>query len=268
LSLDENGRNKYLVPAVEKAFGVMEFIIKSDTGCTFNEIIDNLKLPKTTAFTVLNSLVACGYIEKTKDKFFIPTIKLFSLGMDVKNFVIKTHTFLASLENLRDATGFTSFLCVYDKGEKVTIEKVDGHGAVLFRAYIGERTNLNTSGAGKAIAAYLNDEELRLVLSKGLKKITDNSIFEEKKFLDHLSLIRRQGYSLDDGEDDISLRCLGMPIFMNGNKLFGSISISTTRENLPMDKLTQYLSVLRTAAEDISCRLGFTGNYGQRLRNR
>ena len=268
MRFDENGRNKYVVPAVEKAFGIMEFIIKSDLGRAFNEIIDGLKLPKTTAFTILNSLISCGYIEKTKDKLFIPTIKLYSLGMDVRNFVIKTRTFLLPLENLRDATGFTSFLCVYDKGEKVTIEKVDGYGAVLFRAYIGERTNLNTSGAGKAIAAYLNDEELHLVLSKGLKKITDNSIYEEKKFLDHLSLIRKQGYSLDDGEDDISLRCLGMPIFMNGGALFGSISISTTKENLPMDRLTQYLGILRVTAEDISVRLGFTGSYGQRLRNR
>ena len=145
------------------------------------------------------------------------------------------------------------------------MEKADGFGAFIFRAYVGERTNINTSAAGKAIAAYLDPGELELVISKGLKRMTENSICDADQFSQHLQLIRQQGYSLDNGEDDVSLRCLGMPVFMSGGSIFGSVSISTTKENLPLEKIGSYVDILRGTAEQISARLGFTGNYSQRL---
>jgi len=261
----ENSKNKYVVPAIKKAFAILEYIIDSDTGCTFNEIIAAVKLPKTTVFAIINSLICCGYIEKDTRKLFRPTIKIYSAGMKAQSFIIKSHIFIEPLENLKTATGFTVFFSIYDKGERVVIEKVDGGGALLLRAYIGERASLNTSAAGKAIAAYLDDDEFSLVLSKGLKKVTEHSIYEKEEFLSHLKLIREMGYSLDDGEDDISLRCLGMPVFMSGNVIFGSVSISTTKENLPLDKINLYLSILKMTAENISLKLGFEGNYTQRL---
>ena len=257
--------NKYLIPSVEKAFAVLEHVLLSEDGCSFNQIMDELRLPKSTAFTVLNTLVHCGYIEKNSDKLYVPTIRTYSLGVNAKNAILKNHVFTRALENLRDATRFTSFLSIYDNGEKVTVEKADGFGAFIFRAYVGERTNINTSAAGKAIAAYLDPGELELVISKGLKRMTENSICDADQFSQHLQLIRQQGYSLDNGEDDVSLRCLGMPVFMSGGSIFGSVSISTTKENLPLEKIGSYVDILRGTAEQISARLGFTGNYSQRL---
>jgi len=257
--------NKYRIPSVEKAFAVLEYILLSDGGYSFNDIMDELSLPKSTAFTVLNTLVYCGYIEKNSNKLYVPTIRAYSLGVNAKNSVLKSHIFTGALEDLRDATRFTSFLSIYDNGEKVTVEKADGFGAFIFRAYVGERTNLNTSAAGKAIAAYLDPGELELVISKGLKRMTENSICDAEEFCRHLQLIRSQGYSLDNGEDDVSLRCLGMPVFMNGGSIFGSVSISTTKENLPLDKISAYVDILRNTAEQISMRLGFNENYSERL---
>lgn len=267
IKMDKEKSEKYVIPTVSKAFAVLEHIIESGTGCTFNQIIEELDLPKTSAFTVLNSLIYCNYIEKSSDKLFVPTIKTYSLGVQAKKFIIKSHLFIRTLEDLRNATGFTVFLSSYDNGEKVTVEKVDGYGAIVFRSYVGERSCLNTSASGKAIAAYLDKESLELVLSKGLKKVTETSIYEEEAFLEHLRLIRQQGYSLDNGEDDISLRCLGLPVFMHQGEVFGSVSISTTKENLPLEKIDSYISILRIAAESISIKLGFEGDYGQRLKH-
>lgn len=268
MEASNQAKTKYVIPTVEKAFSVLEYIIHSGTGRTFNQIIEEMALPKTTAFTVLNSLIHCGYIEKNGDKLFVPTIRTYSLGIEAKKFIIQSHLFTRALEDLRNATGFTVFLSIYDNGEKVTVEKVDGYGAIMFRSYIGERTRLNTSAAGKAIAAYLDQDDLDLVVSKGLTRVTDASICDETAFLEHLELIRRQGFSLDNGEDDISLRCLGMPVFMHGGLIFGSVSISTTKENLPLEKVESYISILRMAAENISLKLGFEGDYGLRMRHR
>lgn len=262
---DKTAENKYIIPSVEKAFAVLEHILLSEAGCSFNEIMGELHLPKTTAFTILNTLCHCGYIEKNSDKLYVPTIRTYSLGVNAKNFILKNHVFTQALEHLRDTTRFTTFLSIYDNGEKVTVEKADGFGAFIFRAYVGERTNLNTSAAGKAIAAYLEPGELELVISKGLKRMTENSICDEKEFCAHLAMIRQQGYSLDNGEDDVSLRCLGMPVFMSGGSIFGSVSISTTKENLPLEKIRTYVDILRVTAELISTRLGFSGSYTQRL---
>lgn len=248
-------KNSYTVPAVEKAMLILEYITGSKNGCSLRDIHGSLGIAKTTTFSTLTTLAECGYVRKTSEGLFVPALKLATLGEKAKDFAYDSHFMLAQLESLRDKTGFTVFFSAYEKGEQIVLEKVDGFGGVVFKAAVEQRKHINTSGSGKAMAAFLSPKELKCVLSRGLKQLTANSIYEEKAFLAHLEVIRRQGYSIDDNEGEMGVRCIGVPVFMYGNEVYGAVSVTTLSENLPPEKISEYAPLVQAAASEISKHL-------------
>jgi IclR family acetate operon transcriptional repressor len=86
--------------------------------------------------------------------------------------------------------------------------------------------------------------------------LTDNSISSESAFREHLKQIREYGYSIDDEEEGFGVRCVGTPIFRDNQQIFGAISISTLKGNLPMQKVAEYGDKLMGTAKILSDFLG------------
>lgn len=120
---------------------------------------------------------------------------------------------------------------------------------------------MNTSAAGKSIAAYLPEQELQLVLAKGLHALTENSIATEQAFREHLQQVRRSGYAIDDEEGELGVRCIGVPLFMSDGIVYGAVSMTTLKGNLPVHALPQYGDLLIKAGSEISVQLGYRGPY-------
>ncbi|WP_164821727.1 IclR family transcriptional regulator [Paenibacillus koleovorans] len=257
----ENTKNKYSVPALEKTFVILDHLAKTNRGISLSDLSSELGLPKTSVFSIMQTLESYNMIRKDSNGLFQLGLKLYSLGMSsLRNLNVK-ETFVPHLERLRDETHFTVHLVAYEKGETVCIEKIEGPGTIRFLSYVGERKRMNTSAVGKAVAAYLPESELQLVLSKGFSHLTPNSITNEHAFRGNLAQIREYGYAVDDEEGEIGVRCLGVPIFMEDGFLFGSVSVSTLKSNLPMQKFSDYSNTLIKVGEKLSRSLGYAGAY-------
>ena len=248
----------YQVPSVEKAIRILEFLTNAENPCSLRDIFSTLGIAKTTVFSILATLIHCGLVLKTPEGLHMPTLKLTAMGIKAREFTERTLLLRPQLEQLRDQLGFTVFFSAYENGEKIVQDKVDGFSSITFNAYIGQRKNLNTSGGGKAMAAYLSPDELQKVLDKGLIKRTENSIYEEKSFLAHLESIRQKGYAIDDNEGEIGVRCVGAPVFMYGGQLYGAVSISALSDQLPLDEIPKHAELLLEVAKNISKSLGLT----------
>lgn len=252
---------KYAVPALEKSIAIMEYLAVSDNGASFSDLSKELGLPRTSVYTILNTLETYGFIRKSPIGAYHLGLKLYSLGMSAIRGVDTGTLIVPYMERLRDETNFTVHLGVYDKGEFVTQEKIEGAGMVRFQSYAGERKRMNTSAVGKAIAAYLPERELQLVISKGLLLLTPNSIGTEAAFREHLRQVRGFGYAIDDEEGEMGVRCIGVPLFMSDGIVYGAISLTTLKGNLPAQSLPRFGGMLIEAGKEISARLGYRGNY-------
>jgi len=250
-------KKSYNVPAVEKAVLILEYITHSEGGRSLRDIHTDLNIAKTTVFSTLMTLTECGFVRKSSDGLYLPTLKLTMLGAKARSFAYDSNFVRPRLEVLRDKTGFTVFFCAYDKGELFVLEKIDGFSGVIFQTNVEQRKHINTSGSGKAMAAFINPTELQAVLDKGLKKLTENSICEEEAFLQHLEEIRKQGYAFDDNEGEMGVRCIGAPVFMYNGIVYGAVSVSTLSEKLLLSDVSKYATMVQEVAEDISRSLGY-----------
>lgn len=242
---------KTSVPAVSRAFAVLEYLAHSRAPRSLKDIYTELKLPKTSVFSLMNTLVALGVARRTDSNAYIPGIRLYSLGVGARLALEENRFSLKRLEALRDEVGLTVYMTVFDNGEYIVWEKVEGSDPVWFKAYPGERRKLNTSSAGKAIAAYLSPPELELALSLGLDKGTEKTITTNEEFIEHLRTVRENGYAVDDEEWEKGIFCLGVPVFSAG-RVYGSISLSTLKSRIQFADIPRYIAALKRASADIS----------------
>lgn len=246
-----------LVPSVEKSMQILEYIINSQKACSLREVHTALDIAKTSAYSILNTLIHGGFIQKDQKGLYIPTLKLTAMGLKTRELNNGIRFIRPLLEQLRDKTGFTVFFVIYDNGELIVLDKLDGFGSIIFNSYIGQKKRMNTSAGGKAMAAFLTPHELDVVISKGLDNLTSKSIHKVDEFLVHLDEIRQRGYSIDDGEGELGIRCIGAPVFTYDGVLYGTVSISTLDANLPMTEIPKYAEYLLEATSAMSRELGF-----------
>jgi DNA-binding IclR family transcriptional regulator len=111
---------------------------------------------------------------------------------------------------------------------------------------------------GKAILANMNHEETQNILT-GYEfiPITPKTITNLKDFLEELERVRKNGYAIDEEENELGGRCIAAPIFNNDGNPVAAVSISVPVQRLPREKIIEYGTRIKEAALDISRNLGY-----------
>src|SRR6185295_11660745 len=118
------------------------------------------------------------------------------------------------LAHLMRQTGLTVHMAIMDRDHAVLVEQIVPPPEVAPATWPGERLGLHCTALGKALAAFEPEEEWeRFVTKRSLPRHNENTISSRKKFLEELATTRKRGYAFDDGEVDLGLRCLGVPVF-------------------------------------------------------
>jgi IclR family acetate operon transcriptional repressor len=125
-------------------------------------------------------------------------------------------------------------------------------------APIGSRLPLHASGAGKALLATLGDERINEVIKKtGLTQFTESTLNTPAKLKEEMMLIRKQGFSFDDEEHAVGMRCVAACIYNEYQEPFAAISVSGPKSRIPDERVVHMGSLVVQAAQDIT--VAFSG---------
>ncbi|MDW8256437.1 MAG: IclR family transcriptional regulator, partial [Acidobacteriota bacterium] len=218
------------VPAVERALTLLEVLAESKRGYTLSELARLLRLPRSSTHCLLLTLERRGYLHRNEQTGrYMFGLKLLGLANKALSRIELRERAAPYLQALMQQTGLTVHLAILDRGEAVLVEKVEPPGLLRLATWIGKRMDIHCTGVGKALLAYLPEEEIeRLIRERGLPRHNENTIASPKRLREELARIRAQGYSLDDEEDEVGLRCLGAPIFDHTGRVVASISVAGT----------------------------------------
>ena len=112
---------------------------------------------------------------------------------------------------------------------------------------------------GKAFLSSLPDEEIEKFLStRKLTSVTPRTITNSDQFLIELRRARRQGFSIDNEENESGGRCVAAPIFDYSGLPIAAVSVSVPVRRLPESKIPLFGKRVKQAAESISHDLGFS----------
>lgn len=247
---------------VAKAIGILDILAsKADTGISLTELSQSIDMPKSSTHRYLVTLQELGLADrKTGDRFFLGTKVIELAGA----FLVKSDLRNASLEVLNDLaekSGETIHLALPSGTEVVYIEKVESKHALVMSSHIGARIPMYCSSLGKAILAFSDGELLTAVLKNPLTQRTPNSITTPEALINELQLIKSRGFAIDNEENEISIRCVGAPIFDYTGAPIAAISVSVPRTRMDQDRISFLGPLVMQAAYQISKRKGFSGYY-------
>ncbi len=122
---------------------------------------------------------------------------------------------------------------------------------------VGRVVPLHSTGVGKALLSTLSDEQALAVLRRaGMPAITEHTLTQPAALLDDLALVRKNGYAIDDGEQELGVRCVAVPL--DGLPFTAAISVSGPSSRISMDDAPRVASHLQDAAVDITAAFDAT----------
>jgi len=253
------GEKPYLVPSVDRVLAVLELLARSRRGFSISEISRSLSLPKSSTYLTLSTLAHRGYLQKNPQtgKYYFG-LKLVSLSRSVLENLDLREEAKQLLISLMKETALTVHLAVLERNEAVIIDRVEPSGTTKMADWIGRGLDVNCSGVGKALIAFLPENEFNQQISaKAWAKHNENTIVSIRALKRELAKVRESGYALDDEEDEIGVRCIGAPIFGKKERVVAAISVAGTTSEIPIERVPTLAGMVKKVAANISSHLAY-----------
>jgi DNA-binding IclR family transcriptional regulator len=113
--------------------------------------------------------------------------------------------------------------------------------------------------SGKALLAYLPQQWLERILTKGLPRFTEKTITDPILLREELKRVRQQGYAVAQEELEAGLSAVAAPIWNHEGQVVAAISVSGPSFRLSSEKLPELAELARRNANEISYQLGYVG---------
>lgn len=248
---------QYNVPALDKAVAILDLLAKSETELTASEIHQEIGIPKATAFMLLNVLERHQLVKKNDQHRFTIGIKLYELGITYVSKLDVVKIGRPFLEGLLERTNLTSHLGTVFDHRVIFIDKIEPKSFIRFSTFPGMRSDIHISSLGKAIAAHLPEHELETIIATiGFGHYTVNTITDAAAFAVELARIREQGYSVENEEGELGIRCVGAPIFDNAGRVIAAVSVTGLVAQIEEEDFPRLGGIVRDTADAISAAMG------------
>jgi IclR family acetate operon transcriptional repressor len=239
------------VPGLDRGLAILEMLARRSLGMTMREISDSLDLPSASVFRLASTLERLGYVDRDPGtKRFTITSRLLKLGEPTANGKTLSECAIGPMRRVRNSTGETTQLCCCVDTEMVIIEQLLATQPFKYSAEIGARCPFYSCAPGKAIAAFLPEEDRAELLSRvRLKRFTANTITTKSRLRQELDQIRERGISFDRAEGFVGIHCVAAPILDAHGCAVAAITIAGPSERIPEDELASIGAIVRAGAE-------------------
>ncbi|MEH0834914.1 IclR family transcriptional regulator [Pectobacterium cacticida] len=249
------------VPALTRAIEIMNLIARRGP-LSAAEIIADLAIPKSTTYLLLAELKRHRFVSVDANDNYCLWTKLVELAEQALSKIDLRDISRARLTQLMEQTNLLCHLGIIDGENAYYILKVESPSTISVRSHEGKSLSLSRSGIGKCLLAWQPDEPReKIIANLDFSIKTPNTIKTPEQLRAELTKIRRQGWSYDNGEDYVDVRCVAAPVFNSRNELTAAISVVGTRLQINNDNRDLLASQTIACARDISRLLGWRSPF-------
>lgn len=246
------------VQSVDRALVILETLSMHPKGLGVGEISERTELHKSTAHRLLATLVDKGYVKQNRYNNYQLTLKLFELGSKLVEELDVLEVARPYLNQIVDAVNEVVHLVVLEDDAIVYVDKVEPDTTIRMHSRIGIRRPLYSTAVGKGILSTMGDEEVERIWEEtDIKRLTEYTITDLNQMKDELEIIKERGYSIDEQENEIGVRCIAIPLLDYTKKAWGAISISGPVERMTDEALDKIVPVLIPIGTQIRNELGY-----------
>ena len=252
-----------VLSSVSKALTLLDAFTAEQPELTLSELARRAGAHKSSAFRLLATLEAHGFVEKS------PAGHGYRLGwkpLELAGRLLARYELreLAALfmEELAEKSGEIVHLSILDGAQIVYLDKRGRSQPLTVSTTIGGRSPAHASAMGKVLLAGLLAEEAQQVLgSRRLLRFTPTTITDRRRLARELEAIRRQGYALDNEETFPGIRCAAAPLLDGAGKVLAAISVTAPTQRMGARRQAEISKWVTDTAARISERIRVGGIY-------
>ena len=243
------------VQSVERAFELLETMAGAGGVVGLSRLAQESGLALPTIHRLIRTLVDLGYVRQEPTRQYSLGPRLIRLGESASRLLgTWSRPYLARLV---DALGESANLAMLDGDQVVYVAQVQSRQSMRMFTEVGRRVDAHCTAVGKALLAHLPGDDVRALLRRSrMPAQTEHTITDPDRLAAELDRVRRQGYAMDDGEQEIGVRCVAVPVLGTPERL--AVSISGPAPRMTADLVGRAVPLLREAvgqlADELSVR--------------
>jgi PcaR/PcaU/PobR family beta-ketoadipate pathway transcriptional regulator len=219
--------HSYGIQSVSRAFTILELFDERRPDLSTTEIAELTGLNRATAYRFCQTLLSLGYLEEVAPRRFRPGLKAVSLARAALSSRELPDLAQPYLRELRDAVGETVNMALLDGADVVYVARLLSHHLLALRLFVGSRLPAYASSLGRAMLAFLPDDEVEAILEGvEFQTLTRHTIVDRERLLAELHRVRSRGYAINDQELVLGIRGIAAPVFGVGGRPIAAINLS------------------------------------------
>ena len=215
------GPEAYPVPAVDKAFDILELLGDSSQGMSLTGIADALGRTKQEIFRVLVRLQERGYLVRDEAQTFRLSTRLFEIGSQHAGTQFLIVHAMPHMERLARRIRESCHLNIVVQHRMLVVARAEGDADVMLAVRIGATFELHRRVSGLVALSMLAEHRRREYWKQAGESAARIQELEEQ-----LEAIRRRGFAHEDSPIVVGVKDCAVPVLDNVSGLLGVLCVS------------------------------------------
>jgi IclR family transcriptional regulator, acetate operon repressor len=241
--------------ATARSLTILEYVADSPTPVDVLDIISALKLPKATAYRLVDWFVTQGYLSREPGrKRLIVGSRLAKLALGALSVSTQNAMPHIVLQRLVRTVNETCNIGILVNGEIVYLDRIEAeHWPLRLQFTAGSRVPLHCTAIGKlflALAPALRQQ--RLLQAIELIRHTEHTITDRTRLEAELRQIRREQVSFDRQEYLVGVACVAVPVLGKNGDILAALAVQAPAARMTVATARTHLSAMRSAAAQLA----------------
>lgn len=243
---------------------VLREIAATPGGLSLANLARRLDIPKASLFRILRTLESGGYLVEQQGVF-----RVGGVGLELARIIglhAPAQAFPACarpvMEWLADETGETVLLGALDEVsmDVAYLDVLDSPLAIRFTVPVGDRRPLYCAASGKAVLAFLPDEQRQAYLDTTRFQAFTPNTCDRASLAEDIAAIRASGIAFDQGGRVEEASGIACPVFNSQERVFAALSVAGPAARIARQK-DRFGQLLLRAGERLSRGMGSRAPY-------
>ena len=233
----------YRVEALAKGLRVLSVFSEQRPTWRITDIAAEVSLPLPTAYRIVMTLTAEGYLDHLPSGEYRPGVRVLTLGTAALRSLDLVELATPKLQELANATRETVNLAVLTGDQVLYLVRLRNSDLVTANIRVGSLLPAVHTSIGKLLLAYPDDDEL--ASASPASRSAGPSGPNAKRSLDELrpelATIRAQGWAMQDEELAYGLRSVAAPVRGESGAVVAGANLAVQSRDWPAARITREL---------------------------
>lgn len=246
------------IKALSTALRLLMRFVAAPGPVGVGELAEQTGLHKSQVSKILKTFRDFDFLEQdaVTQKYSVG-LNAFALGNNYVNANPLSRDALPVMRKLVDETGHSAVLSILRDGNVIHLLAVEGRRFIDGRWRVGRWMPYHATAAGKLLLGFGPADRLDLLLrTRGLPRITPNTITKERQFRAAVQRARETGISVSRSETYAASAAIAAPVFDESGQAVAALGLICPEHLLTAEEEHRLVAPLQQAARELSLRMG------------